>query len=186
MAKRKPGRPRKVAESFEFPEAVKRKPGRPRKIASAPLAERTAPPEPVQALYRYTVKTTAHEGYTDSEIIDANDFLVSGNGDLLLFVDDVAVAAFRQWIGITGEKLPERVVAPEVTLSAASVESVAAAHGLNADALKAHYPQTASQLVGSFAGQMSSQNGALNAAQEFPEAARQREELESTLVATGA
>jgi len=34
---------------------------------------------------------------------------------LLLFVDDVAVAAFRQWIGITGEKMPEP--APQITLT---------------------------------------------------------------------
>ena len=120
MVKRKPGRPRKVAESFEFPEAIKRKPGRPRKIASAPLAERTAPPEPAQSLYRYTVKTIQHDGYTDSETIEANDFVISGNGDLLLFVGTEVVAAFRQWIGITGEKVSEPAKkAPEVTLSAA-------------------------------------------------------------------
>lgn len=111
MAKRKPGRPRKVAESFEFPEAVKRKPGRPRKN---PVAE-AAPPEPVQSLYRYTVKTIKHDGYVDSETVEANDFLVSDKGDLLLFVGTEMVAAFRQWIGITGEKLPDST--PQITLT---------------------------------------------------------------------
>jgi hypothetical protein len=121
MAKRKPGRPRKVAESFEFPEPAKRKPGRPRKNA-APVIESAL--EPVQSLYRYTVKTIKHDGYTDSETVEANDFIVTDDGNLLLFVGPETVAAFRQWIGITGEKLPQPVVVPEVTLSAAQPENV--------------------------------------------------------------
>jgi hypothetical protein len=121
MAKRKPGRPRKVAESFEFSEPAKRKPGRPRKNA-APVVE--SAPEPVQSLYRYTVKTVMHDGYTDGETVEANDFIVTDDGNLLLFVGPETVAAFRQWIGITGEKLPQPVVVPEVTLSAAQPENV--------------------------------------------------------------
>ena len=162
--KRKPGRPRKVAESFEFPEAVKRKPGRPRKIAFAPLVESATP-----KLAEYLIETDS-----EGALLAADGFNIASNGDLLVNRAGETVAAFRQWSSIVkmeeDSAEPPKAETPEVTLSSAPPENIPNTTGY--------------QFQGT--GNVWPSNGALNAAQEFPEAARRREEAETALAATGA
>ena len=173
MAKRKPGRPRKVAESSEFPvpEAVKRKPGRPRKIAFAPLAERVKSISTAE-LFGYHVHVSNGYG-TDIKTVYAHAADIY-EGRLFLRRDGRIVAAFNTWddfIEMMKPIEPPKVEPPEVTLSpAAPPENIPDSPGYQFQGTGNEWPS----------------NGALNAAREFPEATRQREEAEAALARTGA
>jgi hypothetical protein len=116
MAKRKPGRPRKVEQSMAESAALaprepwKRKPGRPRKIAAVETKPST------KAVAEYAIETG-----DNFHVVEADGFAIASNGDLCMTRGDELVAAFRGWESIVKSEKeavePPKAELPEVTLS---------------------------------------------------------------------